>query len=509
MKIPIMIFAAALLAACPPPGTENPLNIDFYIINTSGEGQYIMYRDDSYLISPGERYFVEDPAPYSSVYFLNDAEAAKQGGGPADGTYFFILPIGDLAEHWQSNGGRFSDELMGIFTAYPVQFRQKYDEKNEEIRYEWTFSIKENWRFTEETDSLEAELFSLTPSLVYMAADNDLYTAALADINEMEAGWNASAPLYVFLDPPQNSPFSQPMIFRIVHDETEEIVSPVVKMYVEEIDSASKDGLMAVLSDLGRAFDKLILWSHSTGWLPGGIDYNRIPLNDAAGAAEEDGSATSRTFGVDGTADSQMAVNDLASVFENYFSVRTLIFDSCRMGTVEVFAEFAGAKVEQIIAPAADIETGGLYYTTLAAMPVRQDPDLGRIVKEYQEAGGGELSLVKARPKDFAAEWISSRVILHFDAGVRSAVKAMQSPEAGYAVVFYDFFDFLDKTNSMWSSPFREMFETAPEGASPGCYLPYTEAENPSEALKAVNGAFERTKWANLVSFGNGIAAVP
>ena len=204
-----------------------------------------------------------------------------------------------------------------------------------------------------------------------------------------------------------------------------------------------------------------------------------------------------------------MAVNDLASVFENFFSVRTLIFDSCRMGTVEVFAEFAGAKVEQIIAPAADIETGGLYYTTLAAMPVRQDPDLGRIVKEYQEAGGGELSLVKARPKDFAAEWISSRVILHFDAGVRSAVKAMQSPEAGYAVVFYDFYDFLDKTNSMWSSPFREMFETAPEGASPGCYLPYTEAENPSEALKAVNGAFERTKWANLVSFGNGIAAVP
>ena len=360
MKIPIMIFAAALLAACPPPGTENPLNIDFYIINTSGEGQYIMYRDDSYLISPGERYFVEDPAPYSSVYFLNDAEAAKQGGGPADGTYFFTLPIGDLAEHWQSNGGRFSDELMGIFTAYPVQFRQKYDEKNEEIRYEWTFSIKENWRFTEETDSLEAELFSLTPSLVYMAADNDLYTAALADINEMEAGWNASAPLYVFLDPPQNSPFSQPMIFRIVHDETEEIVSPVVKMYVEEIDSASKDGLMAVLSDLGRAFDKLILWSHSTGWLPGGIDYNRIPLNDAAGAAEEDGSATSRTFGVDGTADSQMAVNDLASVFENFFSVRTLIFDSCRMGTVEVFAEFAGAKVEQIIAPAAVLETGGL-----------------------------------------------------------------------------------------------------------------------------------------------------
>ena len=515
-KLLPLIFLLPVLAACPPlEEWEKLRGIEFYVENRSGEDVYIEYDGRAKIIRPSENFHARarDSRSASELHF--GREDLKRFGSfslPND-SCFFTIPIQKLRENWESNKGRFSDELLGIFTAYPVRIDSEYDERDGRQIYKWIFEVKDSWlaagKASEDRKSMPTEMYGNV--LVYMAADNDLYTAALNDINEMEAGWNASFTLYVFLDPPQNSPFNQPLIFRIVHDETDEIVSPVVKVFLQEIDSASKDGMVSVLSEAGFYFDKLILWSHSTGWLPENIDYNRIPLQDTPAGTADTGADTasriaSRTFAVDDTAGSRMSIRDLASVFELSFQVGTLVFDSCRMGTVEVFAEFSAAQIRRIIAPATDIDVGGLYYTTLAGMSRWEEIDLNKAVAEYKSAGGGELMLIACDPKDFGRTGPFSRQ-LTFDPVQRSDMKPMQTPENGYAVVFYDFFHFLDQAvYADTAAKLKEVFETAPEGASPGFYLPYTTAENPSSVLKEINAAFLNTVWGKAVSFSDNIA---
>ena len=272
-KLLPLIFLLPALAACPPlEEWEKLRGIEFYVENQSGEDVYIEYDGRAKTIKPTESFHARDSR--SAYYELSfGREELKRFSSSS--LCFFTIPIQKLRENWESNKGRFSDELLGIFTAYPVRIDSEYDERDGRQIYKWIFEVKDSWlaagKASEDRKSMPTEMYGNV--LVYMAADNDLYTAALNDINEMEAGWNASFTLYVFLDPPQNSPFNQPLIFRIVHDETDEIVSPVVKVFLQEIDSASKDGMVSVLSEAGFYFDKLILWSHSTGWLPENIDY--------------------------------------------------------------------------------------------------------------------------------------------------------------------------------------------------------------------------------------------
>ena len=113
--------------------------------------------------------------------------------------------------------------------------------------------------------------------------------------------------------------------------------------------------------------------------------------------------------------------------------------------------------------------------------------------------------LIACDPKDFGRTGPFSRQ-LTFVPVQRSDMKPMQTPESGYAVVFYDFFHFLDQAVSAeTAAKLKEVFETAPEGASPG-FLPYTTAENPSSVLKEINAAFLNTVWGKAVSFSDNIA---
>ena len=122
-------------------------------------------------------------------------------------------------------------------------------------------------------------------------------------------------------------------------------------------------------------------------------------------------------------------------------------------------------------------------------------------VRSALNGGKARLMLIACDPKDFGRTGPFSRQ-LTFDPVQRSDMKPMQTPENGYAVVFYDFFHFLDQAVSAeTAAKLKEVFETAPEGASPGFYLPYTAAENPSAVLKRINAAFLDTVWGKTVSF--------
>ena len=73
--------------------------------------------------------------------------------------------------------------------------------------------------------------------LVYMIGDVNLWQEQWTNLNRLEAGWNddIDGNLLVYLDPsPHTTQFPNPVLLEIVPDQTDAIVSRVVKSYPEQ-----------------------------------------------------------------------------------------------------------------------------------------------------------------------------------------------------------------------------------------------------------------------------------
>ena len=147
-KLLSLIFLLPVLAACPPlEEWEKLRGIEFYVENQTGEPVYIEYDGRAKTIEPTESFHARarDSRSASELHF--GREDLKRFGSfslPND-SCFFTIPIQKLRENWESNKGRFSDELLGIFTAYPVRIDSEYDERDGRQIYKWIFEVKESW----------------------------------------------------------------------------------------------------------------------------------------------------------------------------------------------------------------------------------------------------------------------------------------------------------------------------------------------------------------------------
>lgn len=122
--------------------------------------------------------------------------------------------------------------------------------------------------------------------LTYMVADNNLYSFAERDINEMEAGWSArfDGRLVVFLYPvaetsgyaPRRTDYDEdPRLLLIERDERTDVISSrVLKRYDRTMDPTDPATMRRVIDEvmqLAPAGDYgLVLWSHGSGWLTQG-----------------------------------------------------------------------------------------------------------------------------------------------------------------------------------------------------------------------------------------------
>lgn len=94
-------------------------------------------------------------------------------------------------------------------------------------------------------------------------------------LNEIEAGWEdgTDGNLIVYLDKsPYLTQFSSPVLLKIRHDETDRIVSEVIKYYPEQ-DSGDPEVVRRVLSEVIELFPAkthgLAFAAHGNGWIPG------------------------------------------------------------------------------------------------------------------------------------------------------------------------------------------------------------------------------------------------
>ncbi len=195
--------------------------------------------------------------------------------------------------------------------------------------------------------------------IVYMAAENDLSTDALADIEEMKKGfpetWNN---LIVFVDMTDKRPY----LLKI--EKEKEII---IKSY-PELDSADPITLAEVTREIMHLYpaDKygLILWSHGTSWLPVGMSL--------------------RSFGKDAGSGNISGINipELAKSLPLKFNF--ILMDVCLMGSIEVAYELKD-KADFIIASSTEIIYNGFPYDMIIPELVKPEIDLKRVGECYYD----------------------------------------------------------------------------------------------------------------------------
>jgi len=228
--------------------------------------------------------------------------------------------------------------------------------------------------------------------IVYMLANNNLYSDALNNINEMESVWNnlSNGNLVVIIE--HRSGGKKLELIEIKNDNnTKYISSPTVTIY-EDKDAINPLDMNYIINDVIQKYPSrkysLILWSHATGWLPP----NTIL----------------RSFGESDNV--EMDIHDLArSIPSNLFDV--LIFDACNMGSIEILYELK-EKANYIVASPTEILAKGFPYSLIIPSFFENDIDavsIGKTFFDYYDQQMGEyrsatIGVVKTSELKFLAQ---------------------------------------------------------------------------------------------------------
>ena len=237
--------------------------------------------------------------------------------------------------------------------------------------------------------------------LAYIAAENSLSSAAVADVGEMLAAaptaLSSGDRLIVFLDN-----VLLPRIYEINCQTTGtalSALSPVLE-FEEELDSSSPqtlaDIILWTINNYPADSYGLILWSHASGWLP---------------TSSATASAPRRTFAIDNglnttsNTGTEMTIDSLALAVTPY-QWEFILFDACFMQSMEV-ASWLYTCTDFLIASPAEIPYDGAPYTDILADLFARDFDPQPVVEHYVEAyatkGGCLLSAIDcSRFEDFA-----------------------------------------------------------------------------------------------------------
>ena len=208
--------------------------------------------------------------------------------------------------------------------------------------------------------------------LVYIAADNNLASLALDDLDEMKEGMKRVADgtlhLLVYLDT-GNSP-------RLVElkKQGSNVVEDVVRTYDDRnsvgVDE-TREVFEAVFSNPEFRAENygLIYWSHADGWIPYG-------------------QASTRWVGQDKTdGDHRMNLSELASVLRTVPRLDFLMFDACFMSSVEVAYELREFADYYIGSPTETPGPGAPYQILVPLMASEQAAvEMGRAYCDFYAA---------------------------------------------------------------------------------------------------------------------------
>lgn len=273
--------------------------------------------------------------------------------------------------------------------------------------------------------------------LVYIAADNSLYSYATDNIESMteflEANDVGNNKVIIYADEKYDSD-SSPELFELQQKSNGSVEMKTIKVY-EDQDSSSPDVLTSVLNDFFNYVTadtySLILWSHGTGWMP----------------HTSSRSVSSRSVLQDES--NWMEITELSSALpDGVFDF--ILFDACLMGSIEVAYELKD-KCNYLMGSPAEILGEGMPYRYILKDIFSNDYcaacytyyEYYASKSSYQQAataGVYDMSKIDALALSF------KNIIAQYESSISSlSISSIQRYRQTEDYVSFDFLDFVQK----------------------------------------------------------------
>lgn len=285
-------------------------------------------------------------------------------------------------------------------------------------------------------DETQLKLPVMRTVIIYMVAGNNLYKNAKQDIAEMQAiSEQIDGNLIVYLDAPENSVDSVPVLFKIQDGNIQ-----IIKKYKQQ-NSANGIIMEQVINDAVAIFPALeyglVLWSHGTGWLPESV-FDSLKKNQKT---------KQRSFGLDN--DKEMGLIELSNSLPIKFEF--ILFDACLMGNIEVIYQLRN-KANYIIASPTETLVAGFPYTQIIPILFKKEVNYDDVGKEYVNyyrnqnisiLKSASLSVINTKYVDILTNFIkmhiANRTIMIDN------FAGLQSYEVDNPILYLDLFDLLNQ----------------------------------------------------------------
>ena len=462
--------------------------------------------------SDGSGMFFRDSLVYCNSRYEDEVMAElSTRTSIADYNYDYRRHLWRLAFGWEYSK---EDEQYKLHVTYEMQ--------NGELVNAVERDKEEYWAFRGGRHDFEIPVL-----LIYMIADNDLYSAAIETINQLESAYYPDGPIYIYLDAPKGKPYGGGTLLRLRRDKTPEIKSTIIKNF-GELDSCDPENLkkLCTIVKNGGTYLSTLLWSHGTSWLPEFVNGDEINLN---------------AFGYDDSSNSSLSIKAIAEA-----QTGSIVFDACRMASIEVFSCF---EKQTIVAPSVDIEPLSYPYNNpkfLGSLLYQDYRTAIDLIIEYNQNRGKEISMtinkneasyiehhdsgyayfkeisIEAFTKDFSSllndnydsNYTNGKEPLNF-ATIRSSLLPLGTTNPGKATLYYDLLSLiqelekgsgktelqeaLKKSVYVRSTPTILNGQESSKHCGISCYVPYHIDESISEDLVKLNQYYLTLPWGRMI----------
>lgn len=252
-----------------------------------------------------------------------------------------------------------------------------------------------------------------TSLLIYIAGNNSLSGMAPDCLNQLRSGFIPSDSLDSdILMVYYHIPNQNPRLVKFTRTSRGLIRETTLCTYPSDQKSASVATLTQVIKDAESLcpakYHNLVLWSHSSGFLPEEY-YDKLYYNkDLEAKPSQDSPVAApiartqrKSFGKDYDSSEEMNIVKLAEALP--FKYECIIFDSCLMGTVEVAYQLRNKCNYLAVSPTEIMAQGFPYYMMMDEIFNNPDKEAAiiNVAREYfdyynKQAGqGGTVAVVK------------------------------------------------------------------------------------------------------------------
>lgn len=309
--------------------------------------------------------------------------------------------------------------------------------------------------------------------LIYMAANNNLASNAVDNIEQIKSGYIPSEEGNIVAY--YHVQGENPLLLNITNgaDGTVQIDTAYRFPATNSATAASVVSAMKVTATLFPAKEYgLMLWSHGTGWLPAGY-YSNNPERKSAGYDKyaslikmdrSTGTIGNNTKSFGSEEGKEIDIMNLAKALP--YKVSFILFDACLMGGIEVAYELK-ESTDYILACPTEILAAGFPYSKIMQHIFKSQADLAAVAEEVYEYYAYStypcvtISLIKTSELEKVAEAAKPLFNTYREKISTMNISAVQRYYRNNKHWFYDLGSFMTELAGEEATPFLSALDNA------------------------------------------------